>query len=49
LAHAVPCISIEETLNVHLPKSEKADIDETTDAGKKEIKAKRSNQIAMAN
>jgi hypothetical protein len=41
--------SIEETPDVHLPKSEKAVIDATTEAGKKELKAKRSNQIALAN
>jgi hypothetical protein len=33
--------SIEETPDVHLPKSENAVIDETTDAGKKQLKAKR--------
>jgi hypothetical protein len=41
--------SIEETPDVHLPKSENAVIDETTDAGKKQLKAKRSNRIALAN
>jgi hypothetical protein len=37
--------SIEETPDVHLPMSENAVIDETTDAGKKQLKAKRSNRI----
>jgi hypothetical protein len=35
--------SIEETPDVHLPTSENAVIDETTVAGKNQLKAKRSN------
>jgi hypothetical protein len=41
--------SIEETPDVHLPTSENAVIDETTVAGKNQLKAKRSNWIALAN
>jgi hypothetical protein len=41
--------SIEETSDVHLLKSENAVIDETTDAGKKQLKAKRTNRTALAN
>jgi hypothetical protein len=40
--------SINETQDFNLPKSEKAVIDDSTETGKKELKAKRSNQIALA-
>jgi hypothetical protein len=40
--------SIEENPDVHLPKSEKVVIDDSTAIGKMELKARRSNQIALA-
>jgi hypothetical protein len=41
--------SINEPPDINLPTSENAVIDETTDAGKSQAKAKRTNQIALAN
>jgi len=42
-------VSIQRKADINLPESEDAEIDETTDVGKKQAKAKKMNAIAMAN